>query len=79
MLLNQEFFEHGKVPVEAKKCLEVLSVTESRFTTQHPEDQSLSEQLLQARTAFNCVTSRVQQMQTMLNEIPEQWSAYKNK
>jgi hypothetical protein len=79
VVFKQEFFGNGKVPSEAKKCFETLSVIESRFSIQHPEDQSLGEQLSQAKTAFSCVTARVEQMHAMLNEIPEHWNAYRAK
>jgi nesprin-1 len=73
------FFEQGKVPSEAVKCLEKLSQMESRYTVQHPEDQNLKEQLAQAKAASNTIQERVKNLRVLLEEIPVQWNAYKAK
>lgn len=74
-----DFFEHGKLPSEARIHLEKLCQMESRFKVQYPEDRSLSEQLDQAKQASNAVNERVKNLRLMLEEIPQQWNAYRTK
>lgn len=74
-----DFFEHGKLPQEARLHLEKLCQMESRFSVQYPEDKSLSEQLEQAKQASNAVNDRVKNLRLMLEEIPQQWNQYRAK
>jgi DNA repair ATPase RecN len=72
-------FEKGKIPSEAKACLEKLLMMESRYTVQHPEDTSLKEQFAQAKQAFNTINDRVKNLRVLLEEIPVQLNEYKAK
>ncbi|ODN01313.1 Nesprin-1 [Orchesella cincta] len=74
-----DFFEHGKLPSEARVHLEKLCQMESRFSVQYPNDKSLKDQLEQAKAASNVVNDRVKNLRLMLEEIPQQWNAYRTK
>jgi len=52
---------------------------ESRFLTQHPEDETLKQQLLQATAAHKTILNRVNNLRQLLEQIPAQWDVYQAK
>lgn len=79
LLRYLDFFDHGKLPAQAHAHLENLCQMESRFRVHHSGDTGVSEQLKQAKQASEAVDERVKTLKLMLEEIPQQWNAYRTK
>lgn len=76
---NKDFFVNRGMVVQVERSLQTLKKISTAYSNLKQDDASLSEAALNAEHRWEHTASRIEALREQLRQVPQQWSAYKQK